>query len=253
MVPVLAARRPTDSFTLEDGIAAAPPLPPVAHATRSDPFDVFMGGTRYGTRDSVDTGVVAAREGAVVRLRVGLAAGFTDDGPVSQSFIKGLAELQTFFFTSLGRRLPGLSFLRDEVRHLSRTTRNTFHRYATDLMSQTTLNSILSSILLDAPIPVHDLRIARTVERLVGGLLGLLTLLIFRLRAGRRVSDAVAWRVAAAVARRWRRGDGVQVTPSSRRRRRGAPRGDGVPVGVPKRDGCRRTQRDAAARTCSSK
>ena len=142
MVPVLAARRPTDSFTLEHGVTTTPTLALVAHATRSDPFDVFMGGTRYGTRDSVDTGVVAAREGAVVRLRVGLAAGFTDDRSFSESLSIGLAEFQALLFTRFGRRLPGLSFLRYEIRNLSRRAGHAFHWYTPGLVREAALGSI---------------------------------------------------------------------------------------------------------------
>ena len=134
MVAILAARRPTDGFTLEHAIATRPALPPVAHATRSDPFDVFMGRTFSRTRDPIDTRMVAAGERAIVRLGVGLAAGFTDDTTLSQSLIKGLAELEARLFSTLGRRLPALRFLRDEVRHLSRTTRHAFHRLTTDFM-----------------------------------------------------------------------------------------------------------------------
>ena len=118
----------------------------MAHAPRSDPFDVFMGRTFSRTGHSIDTRMVAAGEGAIVGFRVGLAAGPTDDRSLSQAFIISLAELQTFFHFIFWRRLPGLSFLRDEVRHLSRTTRNTFHGHTTDFMSQTPSGSIRLAI-----------------------------------------------------------------------------------------------------------
>ena len=156
MVPVLAARRPTDSFPLEHAIAATPPLPPVAHATRSDPFDVFMGRTFSRTGHSIDTRMVAAGEGRVVRLGVGLAAGPTDDRPFSQAFIKGLAELQTFFDVVFRSRFPGLSFLCYEIRHVSRTTRHAFHWYTAGLVREAAPGSIRISILLDPSIAVHD-------------------------------------------------------------------------------------------------
>ena len=142
MVPVLAARRPAHTLALKNGIAAGPPLAPVAHATRSDLFDVLRSGTSRGTRHSIDTRMVATGEGRVVRLRVGLAAGPTDDTTLSEPFIKSLAEFQTFFSLIFWSRCPALRFLRDEIRDLSRTTRNTFHRLTTDFMSQAALHSI---------------------------------------------------------------------------------------------------------------
>ena len=142
MVPIFAARRPTDGLAFEDAIAATPTLAPVAHALRRYFTDVLVRGTSNGTRHPIDTGVVAAGESAVVRLRVGLAAGPTNDTTFSKSFIVGLPELEPLLFNILGRRLPASSFLSDEIRHLSRRARDTFDRITTNLMSQAALGSI---------------------------------------------------------------------------------------------------------------
>ena len=156
MVPILAARRPTDSFALEDGVTTTPPLAPVAHATRGDLFDVFMGGTRNRTRDPIRTRMITTSKGAIMGLRVGLAARFTDDRPFSESLSISLAEFQALLFTRLGRRLPGLSFLRYEIRDLARRAGHAFHGHTTGLVREAAPGSIFSSILLDPSITIHD-------------------------------------------------------------------------------------------------
>ena len=75
-------------------------------------------------------------------LRVGLAAGFTDDTTLSESLIKGLAEFEALFFLRLRCRFPALGFLRDEVGHLARRAGHALHWLTTDFMSQAALKSI---------------------------------------------------------------------------------------------------------------
>merc|ERR1711970_459059 len=114
MVPILASRRPTHTFALKYGVTTTPTLATVAHALGRDFTDILRSRTSSGTRDPIRTRMVAAGERAVVRLGIGLAAGFTDDRPVSQPLSISLAEREALLFSVLGRRFPAPSFLRDE-------------------------------------------------------------------------------------------------------------------------------------------
>ena len=63
MVPIFASCRTAHSFTFENGIAARPALPPVAHATRSDFLTSFEAGQETGHATLYVPRMVATGEG----------------------------------------------------------------------------------------------------------------------------------------------------------------------------------------------